>query len=703
MRLPIFLFLFAAAVAPAVPGQQEPATSPTPPSTAPRVEETIQVTATRIPEEILDLPASVTVIPGVELEERGVTDLAGALALAAGVSIAPGGDGGPAASVPELMGLRELDAFLLVVDGVPWGGAFNPALSTLDLTNVDRVEVLRGAAPVLYGATSFVGVIHGIHRAPADTPRAVEARGGSYGSFGAAVTAPLAGGARLRQSLSASFDRQGYQDDRTGFDRGHALWSATGPVGGGTLRFSLDLAAVRQDPASPHPRQGRGLSPLVPLDANHNPWDARIDEDRFHFVTGYDHRLGAADWTTTLALTHTQRDTTRGFLRADFEVPPGVSNADGFRQDFSGDDLYFDTHFALHPDEDLAIVTGVDLLAGRGTADSDNFEYHVALDGSGAPSSRSLHVDESPHFEDERRFAGAYVQTLWTPAPRWKIDAGLRLNSTREKQDGKVAIEDGEEVSGDSRSDTRLSGSLGASFLAWGSGSDALWVYADYKDAFKPAAVDFGPEAEGEILDPETAQTVEAGLKGSHAGGRLTWQASIYRMDFDNLVVAQVVDGLPALENAGTERFEGFEIEGRWRLLDALTVEGSYAHHSAKFRDYLTEFDGVPTQLAGKKLEMSPDELAGLGLTWAPERGLNAWLAGNYVGERWLNKRNTALADSYTTLAAGLGWRFAQWSLRLDGWNLTGERPPVAESELGDAQYYRLPARSFTATARCGF
>ena len=32
-------------------------------------------------------------------------------------------------------------------------------------------------------------------------------------------------------------------------------------------------------------------------------------------------------------------------------------------------------------------------------------------------------------------------------------------------------------------------------------------------------------------------------------------------------------------------------------------------------------------------------------------------------------------------------------ALPVDGENLNDTRPPVAESELGDAQYYRLPAR----------
>src|SRR5262249_30429760 len=81
---------------------------------------------------------------------RQARRLAEALALGMGVSGGRGGDGGPASSVGEMMGLREFDAFLLVVDDVPWGGAFNPALATLDLTNLDRIEVVRGSAPVLY-------------------------------------------------------------------------------------------------------------------------------------------------------------------------------------------------------------------------------------------------------------------------------------------------------------------------------------------------------------------------------------------------------------------------------------------------------------------------------------------------------------------------------------------------------------------------
>jgi hypothetical protein len=45
----------------------------------------------------------------------------------------------------------------------------------------------------------------------------------------------------------------------------------------------------------------------------------------------------------------------------------------------------------------------------------------------------------------------------------------------------------------------------------WQDGADKLVVFADYRNTYKPAAVDLGPEAEGEILEPETANSREFG------------------------------------------------------------------------------------------------------------------------------------------------------------------------------------------------
>src|SRR5260370_33762186 len=106
----------------------------TPPGTQqlPTVHERVEVTATRLPESPDKVPAAIEVFTGDELRARGIRDLRGALALAIGVEIAPGGDNGPASAVPAFWGLKEFDAFLVVVDGVPWGVGVDSALTSLD-------------------------------------------------------------------------------------------------------------------------------------------------------------------------------------------------------------------------------------------------------------------------------------------------------------------------------------------------------------------------------------------------------------------------------------------------------------------------------------------------------------------------------------------------------------------------------------------
>jgi outer membrane receptor protein involved in Fe transport len=100
---------------------------------------------------------------------------------------------------------------------------------------------------------------------------------------------------------------------------------------------------------------------------------------------------------------------------------------------------------------------------------------------------------------------------------------------------------------------------------------------------------------------------------------------------------------------------------------------------------------------------MSPHSLGALALSWSPPRGLFASGELSAVGSRYLDKRNRALAGAYATLGALLGWRNERLEVRLSGRNLTDRRDPVSESELGDAQYYRLFPRRIDLAATVSF
>src|SRR5262245_10438871 len=110
-----------AALLPAAAYAQTPATPPPDPQNPPTFQDTVQVTATRFGEPVAEVPGSISVITGDEIRARGATDLRTALALLGGVSVAPGGDAGPAGAVPGLIGVREVDDLLLLIDGIPAG------------------------------------------------------------------------------------------------------------------------------------------------------------------------------------------------------------------------------------------------------------------------------------------------------------------------------------------------------------------------------------------------------------------------------------------------------------------------------------------------------------------------------------------------------------------------------------------------------
>jgi iron complex outermembrane receptor protein len=583
-----------------------------------------------------------------------------------------------------------------LVDGVPWGGAFNPALPSLDLVNVDRIEVLRGSAPVMYGATSFSGVIQVIHRQAGAAGGQVNVWGGNYSSGGAAVSAPLPQIGGFRQSLSVDGERQGFKDDRTRYDRGHVLYRSSLDTGGGTFHFDVDGSIADQKPASPNPIMDPSVSRLVPLDSNQNPSDAKIDENRLHFVTGYDRALAGGAWSTTLAVTHSTKKSTRGFLTDVSEDDP---NAEGFHQDLTQDDVYFDSHITWGLGSAFHLVAGVDHLYGKAKADSNTFDYFIPLNGAHPPSSADQPLDHGFNLNDERNFSGLYLQAEWDATSRFHVLAGARINHTEEKRtagDRELSFPDPGDEGTDKRTKTRGSGSIGVSWLAWGDATSGLWLFADYRNTYKPAALDFGPEAEPDILNPETAHSTEVGIKSRLAGGAFEWELTAFQMDFENLVVPRATEeGLPELINAGSERFKGAELELKGRLHPDLWWQASYAWHDAKFRDFTEELDGEDTRLDGNRLQLSAKGLASAGIVYSPARGIFGSVTANYVGSRFLDEQNDILAPSYTTWSAGIGYRAGAWELRLDGRNLNDTRPPVALSELGDGQYYILPARTF--------
>ena len=147
----------------------------------------VVVTASRVAVPAGAIPAAVTVLRGAELQAHGIRTVAEALQLVPGAHIVETGSYGGQTSL--FMRGGENDYVKVLVDGVPLnqpGGALDLAHLTTD--NVDRIEVVRGPASVLYGSDAVTGVIQVFTRIGTGPMRlGADAQAGTYttSNFGA--------------------------------------------------------------------------------------------------------------------------------------------------------------------------------------------------------------------------------------------------------------------------------------------------------------------------------------------------------------------------------------------------------------------------------------------------------------------------------------------------------------------------------------
>jgi outer membrane receptor protein involved in Fe transport len=518
---------------------------------------------------------------------------------------------------------------------------------------------------------------------------------GTYGSARGAAAFSLPQLGDYRQSFAADGENLGFADAREKISDGRLLYRGALDLGTGELRVDANVSIVHDVPPSPVIREGSALTTLTPINANFNPSDAALDEAKYQLALAYSRPTDWGTWETLASVSRSHVDDVRAFLHPDLSGAADTQN-----QNRSISDDYFDTHLANELGA-VSLVLGADLLYGYGrqVTLNGNSAYTVPLDGSVVPPpTTQLPVNEVGFVADKRVFAGQYAQLDWKPDGRWDLLVGVRLNEADEnKLSSDYTTPPFTNIityaqESDSRNITRPTETAGVSYRAWSEGKDELVTYADFRNAFKPSALDFGPDYQPAVLLPETAKSYEVGLKGAAADGRLAWQAEAFRLDFSNLVVA-TESGF--LTNAAGERLQGVELETRYSFSRDLTVAANYTYHDAYFTQY--QFFAIDTgnyvNVAGNELPLSPHQLASAGVLFQPPQGLNGSLVLNYVGRRYLDEENIAPVGGYTRIDATLGYRFGHYEVDLEGTNLSNQRPPVSASEFGSESFYLLNAR----------
>ena len=171
----------------------------------PRHEDKITVTASRVPESVLQSGNSVTVVSGAEIEASGARWLSEVLEWVPGVTLAR--NGGPGNVTGVFLRGTNSNHTLVLIDGVKANqsstGAYN--FAHLPAFQIERVEIVRGPQSTIYGSEAIGGVINVItRRGDGPLTAGIEVDGGSLAtrSFGAWINGQHQ---RLQYSASLGF------------------------------------------------------------------------------------------------------------------------------------------------------------------------------------------------------------------------------------------------------------------------------------------------------------------------------------------------------------------------------------------------------------------------------------------------------------------------------------------------------------------
>jgi len=276
------------------------------------VREEVVVTATMSPKPLKLCSRSVAVLAGRDLEAFPGVSALSILEHTAGVFVQRSGEYGRAD--PDIRGIGQNGRRIAVlVDGRPEKmGLFGCAVShAFPLDNVDRVEVVRGPASVLYGGEAMGGVIHIRTRLPRKGYlNHLELSGGSFASRGINMSH---GGAVGATRYLVNFDHRSSDGFRP--QSAYQGYSATGQFAwslpsGGVLRLQGKFFAGDKDEPGPLEEPSPGYFTRYrrgALDAGFRH-QGRRGEWELRVYRNFGHHRFSDGW-------HSQDHTSGGFLR----------------------------------------------------------------------------------------------------------------------------------------------------------------------------------------------------------------------------------------------------------------------------------------------------------------------------------------------------------------------------------------------------
>ena len=629
---------------------------------------TASSSATRTATLLIDIPQAVAVIPRELLDQQQAISASDAIRNVSGVSV-PNSSGGRM----EDFNIRGFSTGAQFKDG--FRNDFQSNRASTELTNIERIEVLKGPSSGLFGRSDPGGVVNFISKQPlAKRYLNIGLQRGSWRQWRPTLdsSGPLNGGGSLLYRVNLL-----YEDADSFRDLLYRKRLFVSPVLTWQLRpltsFKLYTEYMRGESVIDRGLIAIGDRP-APLPAGRylgNPF-VPYGYQQGKAGLSFEHFFGP-NWTI-----RSSERTSVSYAAYDGWQPTGLlANVAGgtlleLREGYSDQNLQ--SHYWIN---DLTgkfktgriehtILTGADL--NRETFDSESYgpARRLRIDIYN-PQYVFPAINRSPVTASSRtvsQFTGIYLQDQITLLPRLKVLLGGRYDIAQLSNRNDI---------------TRVSTNRRAAAFVPRTGvvfnpTPGTSVFFNYSRSFLPLN---GVTFNGDTFNPERGEVYEGGFKANVWRDKLVATATLFSITRSGITTSDPLHEGFSIQ-VGQQRNRGFETDLMARLKPTWTLVATYAHNNP----VITK-DNV--YRPGNFMISAPFDTGGLWSNyevpkgWAQGLSLGAGLFA--VGKRWGDLENTLLVPGYGRLDASVGYRFYRRDKSL--WRFT-----LTLQNLGNRLYY---------------
>lgn len=636
---------------------------------------TRSATGSKTDSALVEVPQTINVVTADEIKARGAQTVTQALRYTPGIT---GGGFSDRVKIFDEPTSRGITPVPLYLDGLhlPYGGGSTGGALQIEPYSLERIEVLKGPASVLYGQNQPGGIVNMVSKRPTLEPvHEVVLKAGSYDQMGVGVDVggPLDEQGTLLYRLTGLVNDSNSSIDYAQQKRQFLAPSLTWLPNEDT---SLTLfAQYQRDDAVP---EAQGLPALGTVFNNPN---GRISRDLFlgepgvndykrnQYALGYElsHRLNDV-WTLKQNARYAVVDDhyTAPLHGYRFVNNP-VTGADDKRYmtrygvDWSQTNKVFGVDNIAQAEFDSGplkhtLITGLDYYRFNSKF-KGLYDYNPPIiDIFNPVHGQPLNFGNLYRWDNTITQTGLYMQDQ-IKLDQWVLVLGGRYDWTE--------VDNKEPVSGAHSNvrDSAFTGRAGLVYLF----DNGLAPFISYAESFQPVS---GRDVSGKPFEATTGKQYEIGLKFQPPGQQSFVQLSVYQLDQENMLTTDL-DNPGFNGQTGAVRSTGVELEGKASLNKSLDIIASVSRNDI---EYTKDNDGRQgNHLAGSSPLTASAWVNYTFLGDTPLGGFGAGLGVRYVrsspGTEYPGTATAPSFDvpSFTVYDARLSYDLGQSPLGLKG------------------------------------